>query len=61
MNELVKRLRAEMQEELETNILPLWMARMVDNVRGGLHGRIDGAGNLYAEAPKGAILNAPLL
>lgn len=61
MNELVKRLRAEMQEELETNILPFWMGRMVDKVRGGFYGRIDGEGNLYAEAPKGAILNARIL
>lgn len=61
MNELVKQLRAEMQEELETNILPFWMGRMVDKVRGGFYGRIDGEGNLYAEAPKGAILNARIL
>lgn len=61
MNELIKRLRAEMQEELEVNILPFWMNRMVDRERGGFYGRIDGKEQLEADAPKGAILNARIL
>ena len=58
---MIKRLRAEMQEELETNILPFWMNRMVDREKGGFYGRIDGEGNLDEIAPKGAILNARIL
>jgi len=41
-------------------ILPFWMTRMVD-ARGGFYGRIDGCGNVYPEAVKGAVLNARIL
>ena len=61
MNKLIKQLRTETQKELETNILPFWMDRMLDKERGGFYGRIDGEGHLDAKAPKGAILNARIL
>ena len=35
-------LRAESLSLLESNILPFWATRMVDNERGGFYGRIDG-------------------
>ena len=35
-------LRAESQSLLESNILPFWATRMVDNERGGFYGRIGG-------------------
>ncbi len=49
------------REVLETNILPFWSTRMVDNERGGFYGRIDGHNTLHPDAPKGAVLNARIL
>ena len=54
-------LRAESQSLLESNILPFWATRMVDNERGGFYGRIDGHNILHPDAPKGAVLNARIL
>ena len=47
--------------ELEHNILPFWMDKMIDNVNGGFLGRIDGYGNPVQNAEKGAVLNARIL
>ena len=38
----VKNMRAEMYEELTTNILPFWMNKMTDRENGGFYGRITG-------------------
>ena len=54
-------LRAKAQALLETNILPFWINRMVDNNRGGFYGRIDGHNILHPDAEKGAVLNARIL
>ena len=54
-------LSKELREELEQNILPFWMNRMIDQRNGGFLGRIDGCGNLVPDAEKGAILNARIL
>lgn len=54
-------LRAETETLLESNILPFWATRMVDNERGGFYGRIDGHNILHPDAPKGAVLNARIL
>ena len=54
-------MKREMQEVLEQNILPFWTNRMVDRENGGFYGRIDGQGQLHADAAKGAILNARIL
>ena len=54
-------LKDEMREVLEHNILPFWSTRMVDHQEGGFLGRIDGEGNVIADAEKGAILNARIL
>lgn len=51
---------AELRDNLTQNILPYWMEKMVDP-RGGFYGRRDGNDRLYADAPKGAILNGRLL
>jgi mannobiose 2-epimerase len=53
--------RNEILSELETNILPFWQNKMVDNEHGGFYGRIDGHDRLVPEASKGAILNARIL
>ena len=55
------RLKSEVQDVLEQNILPFWMTRMADREHGGFYGRIDGNGQLHANAEKGAILNARIL
>ena len=50
-----------MQDVLTGNILPFWINNMVDRENGGFYGRIDGHGNLHAEAEKGGILNGRIL
>ncbi len=54
-------MKTEMRECLIDNILHFWLTRMVDRERGGFYGRIDGHGNVDADAEKGAILNARIL
>ena len=54
-------MRAEVQEELERNILPYWMEKVTDHEQGGYYGRIDGYDKVHPEAEKGAILNARIL
>ena len=56
-----KTFAADARELLTANILTFWMERMADNRRGGFFGRMDGLGELDAEAPRGAILNARIL
>lgn len=53
--------KKEMQDVLMGNILPFWIDKMVDHENGGFYGRIDGHGNLHADAEKGGILNARIL
>ena len=55
------RLRRQAEQELTGNILPFWMNKAVDRTFGGFLGRIDGKGNIIAEAEKGGILNARIL
>lgn len=61
MNNKVELLRSEVLNELENNILPFWMDKMVDKKNGGFFGRISGDDVLYPDASKGAILNARIL
>ena len=61
MNESVSRLKFEMLDVLENNILRFWMEKMIDHENGGFYGRIDGRGQLHPDAEKGAILNARIL
>ncbi len=56
----LEQLRAEVSEELTSNILPFWINRMTDPA-GGYYGRRDGNGNLVDGAEKGLILNARIL
>ncbi len=58
---LLRKMRAEAQEELTHNILPYWVNRMPDMSLGGFYGRIDGRDRVVDDAPKGAILNARIL
>ena len=61
MIDIVKKLKSEMQDVLENNILRFWLEKMIDHENGGFYGRIDGHGQLHPEAEKGAILNARIL
>ena len=61
MNETIRRMRREMQDVLENNILRFWLDKMQDKENGGFYGRMDGHMQLHPEAEKGAILNARIL
>ena len=61
MNETIKRMRSEMLDVLENNILRFWLDKMQDTENGGFYGRMDGHHQLHPEAEKGAILNARIL
>ena len=54
-------LKVEVKDELENNILPFWMIKMIDSENGGFYGRIDGAGHIDRDADKGCVLNARIL
>lgn len=56
-----KEIKQEMHDCLTNNILSFWLSHMVDKERSGFYGRIDGKGNVMANAEKGAILNARIL
>lgn len=45
---------------LNENILPYWIEKMTDK-RGGYYGKRDGSDRLFADAPKGTILQARIL
>ncbi len=57
----MERLKQEVREVLEFNILRFWTDRMLDKRHGGFYGRIDNKNVLHADADKGAILNARIL
>lgn len=50
----------ELLANLQTNILPYWLEKMIDP-RGGFYGHRDGHDILDVDAPKGAILNGRIL
>jgi len=52
--------RKEMKQELE-DILAYWMRYTIDEKNGGFVGRIDHDNQVYADAPKGSVLNARIL
>ncbi|MCH4148713.1 MAG: AGE family epimerase/isomerase [Prevotella sp.] len=57
----MSKMKEEMQDVLENNILKYWIEHVTDNVQGGYYGRIDGHDQVYPDAEKGAILNARIL
>jgi mannobiose 2-epimerase len=58
---ILETLKAEVKEELVSNILPFWMGKMIDSKNGGFYGRIDGSGHVDDDADKGCVLNARIL
>lgn len=57
----IEKLVNEVGENLTNNILKYWSTKMIDPRNGGFYGRISGSEQLYADADKGAILNARIL
>jgi mannobiose 2-epimerase len=55
-------LKAEVTEELVTNILPFWMTKMIDDSDGGFlwEDRWFGS-HVFNDADKGCVLNARIL
>ena len=53
-------LKEEVQSELDS-ILKYWMLHTLDEVNGGFAGKIDHNNKVYANSPKGAVLNARIL
>lgn len=60
-SELILRLRDELTEEFNTNLLPFWAEYARDEKNGGFVGRITWDKQKIYEANKGGILNARLL
>jgi cellobiose epimerase len=54
-------LKKEIKENLTTNLLPYWSAKMIDTINGGFYGRVDAKEQVYPDSEKGGILNARLL
>ena len=54
-------MKQEVQDVLQTNILPFWLDKMIDRENRGFYGRRDGHGVLHPDAEKGAILTARIL
>jgi len=59
--ELMSAMSDSARDELTNFILPFWIDRMPDKNLGGFYGRINGRGDIIADAPRGAILNARIL
>ena len=53
-------LSSQVQQCLETNILPYWINKVQDP-DGGFYGRVDGHDNVHPDAERGAVLNARIL
>ncbi len=49
------------RHELEDNLIPFWLERVVDNEHGGFIGRMSNDGTIDPKASKGLILNTRLL
>jgi len=57
----VQKMKQEMQDVLQNNILRFWLDKMQDEENGGFYGQMTGQGELVKTADKGAILNARIL
>lgn len=60
MDQLIK-LKAEVEDVLQSNILSFWLQHMVDCEHGGFYGQMRGDGTLVPQANKGGILNGRIL
>lgn len=60
MKQQIEQYRQEAAQELK-GILDYWQARTLDHEQGGFVGRIDNNNSVYADAPKGSVLNSRIL
>jgi len=49
------------RDELENNLIPFWLERVIDPEHGGFIGQMSNDGTIDPEAPKGLILNTRIL
>lgn len=61
MTSNLAQLKAEVEKELITNILPFWMDVMPDNENGGFYGQVTAENRVIPLSPKGGILNSRIL
>ena len=61
MDRRVVKMKQEVQDVLENNILRFWLDEMQDHEHGGFYGQMTGRGELVKTADKGGILNARIL
>ncbi len=54
-------LKAQIEENLKSSLLPYWSYKTIDTLNGGFYGRIDSKEQVYPGSDKGGILNARLL
>ncbi len=60
-HERMRQFSESVRRELEDNLVPFWLERVVDNKYGGFIGRMSNDGIIDPKAPKGLILNTRLL
>jgi mannobiose 2-epimerase len=60
LSSLLHTYKSEIEQELD-NILQYWINNTVDTVHGGFYGKLDNNNQVFAEAPKGSVLNARIL
>ena len=61
MDRRIIKMKQEVQDVLENNILRFWLDEMQDHEHGGFYGQMTGRGELVKAADKGGILNARIL
>jgi mannobiose 2-epimerase len=54
-------LQRQLEEELTGNILPFWMAHVVDGINGGFYGAVTNDLQVHNEVPRSAVLCARIL
>lgn len=60
MKEILEKYKKDLENEL-FQILDFWQKNTTDKVHGGFYGKIDNDNKIFAEAPKGSVLNSRIL
>ncbi|MDQ2719902.1 MAG: AGE family epimerase/isomerase [Bacteroidota bacterium] len=60
MKEQLSQYKTEMENELK-GILNFWQKNTTDDENGGFYGRLDNSNKVFADAPKGSVLNSRIL
>ncbi|MEO8819567.1 MAG: AGE family epimerase/isomerase [Ginsengibacter sp.] len=60
MKEILIKYKKDLENEL-FQILDFWQKNTTDKVSGGFYGKIDNDNKIFAEAPKGSVLNSRIL